>query len=121
MALALIHRYLSTLTSIQDSRGDSLSQISPTRADRAGGRSASASPRQPNRTTRRSAVLHDALTADKSLHTSCRHCGKRFPVEVPDWAARDKVVNTMLTQGFGRPAAGAGGLTVIRRLVLPDG
>jgi hypothetical protein len=69
--------------------------------------------------------FRDALQADKSVHTSCPHCGKRFPVVVPDWAARDKVVNTMLTQGFGRPAAetgaGAGGLTVIRRIVLPNG
>jgi hypothetical protein len=69
--------------------------------------------------------FREALKADKSVHTSCPHCRKRFPVEVPDWAARNKVVNTMLTQGFGRPAAetgaGAGGLTVIRRIVLPNG
>jgi hypothetical protein len=69
--------------------------------------------------------FRQALNADKSVHTSCPHCGKRFRVDVPDWAARDKIVNTMLTQGFGRPAAetdaGAVVLTVIRRIVLPDG
>jgi len=69
--------------------------------------------------------FHDALAAEKSVSKRCDHCHRIVTVSVPDWVARNKVVETMLTQGFGRApaesAGGAGELVVVRRLVLPDG
>jgi hypothetical protein len=44
---------------------------------------------------------------------------------VPDWRARQQAVAELLNQGYGRPGTEAGEtggeLTVIRRLVFPDG
>jgi hypothetical protein len=69
--------------------------------------------------------FQDALNAEKSVSARCDNCHRIVTIAVPDWVARNKVVDTMLNQGFGRPpaesAGGGGELVVIRRLVLPDG
>jgi hypothetical protein len=69
--------------------------------------------------------FHDALNAEKSVSARCDNCHRMITIAVPDWVARNKVVDTMLNQGFGRPpaesAGGAGDVVVRRRLVLPDG
>jgi hypothetical protein len=69
--------------------------------------------------------FQDALHAEKTITKRCDNSHRNVTIPAPDWAARDKVVNTMLIQGFGRPptesAGGAAELVVIRRVVLPDG
>jgi hypothetical protein len=71
------------------------------------------------------AFFCDALAAERNVSRRCDNCHRIVTIPVPDWVARNKVVDTMLNQGFGRPPAesvGAPGeLVVIRRLVLPDG
>ena len=69
--------------------------------------------------------FEDALAADRKVSTSCPACGKRHEVEVADWGARTKVVETMLNQGFGRPKSeqetAGQGFILKRIIVLPDG
>jgi hypothetical protein len=45
----------------------------------------------------------EALKAEKQVWGTCSKCQHRTPIEVPDWSARAKVVELLLTQGFGRP------------------
>jgi hypothetical protein len=68
----------------------------------------------------------DALAAHRETHVGCPSCNKRFPIMVPDWNARCKIVETMLNQGYGRPgsddnADGAQGFILKRVIVYPDG
>jgi hypothetical protein len=69
--------------------------------------------------------FEEALAADRKVWSSCPACSKRHEVEIPDWNARTKVVETMLNQGFGRPkseeAAGGQGFILKRIIVLPGG
>jgi hypothetical protein len=51
------------------------------------------------------AFFEDALSAEKTAWGTCDGCRKRFPVEVPDWNARAKVLELLLNQGYGRPKA----------------
>jgi hypothetical protein len=72
------------------------------------------------------AFFAEALVAQREMHVGCPSCNKRFPVTVPDWNARTKVVETMLNQGYGRPgsddnADGAGGFILKRVIVHPSG
>jgi hypothetical protein len=54
------------------------------------------------------AFFDSALRADKTAFGHCPSCQKRVPVQVPDWPARLKAIETLLEQGFGRPpVAGA--------------
>jgi hypothetical protein len=49
-------------------------------------------------------ALLDALKAQKETFSTCCHCNKRSPVTVPDYTARVKAVETLMNQGFGKPA-----------------
>jgi hypothetical protein len=46
-------------------------------------------------------ALLEALRARREAFATCPNCGKRHPVQVPDWTARVKAVETLLNQGFG--------------------
>jgi hypothetical protein len=69
--------------------------------------------------------FEDAMAADRTISVQCPNCRHRHQVDVPDWRARGQAVAELLNQGYGRPGTEAGEtggqLTVIRRLVLPDG
>jgi hypothetical protein len=69
--------------------------------------------------------FEDAMSADRTVSVQCPNCRHRHQVDVPDWRARGQAVAELLNQGYGRPGTEAGetggGLTVIRKLVLPDG
>lgn len=69
------------------------------------------------------AFFSEALAATRDTSVLCK-CGRRVPVEVPDWGARVKVVEAMLNQGFGRPKQeveeGSRGFTLVRRIVVPS-
>jgi hypothetical protein len=69
--------------------------------------------------------FEDALAADRKVWASCPACSKRHEVEIPDWTARTKVVETMLNQGFGRPRSeeetGGQGFILKRVIVVPCG
>jgi hypothetical protein len=69
--------------------------------------------------------FEDAMSADHTISVQCPNCRQRHQIDVPDWRARGQAVAELLNQGFGRPGTEAGetggGLTVIRRLVFPDG
>jgi len=45
--------------------------------------------------------LLQALRARRESFATCPNCHKRHPIEVPDWTARVKAVETLLNQGFG--------------------
>lgn len=69
--------------------------------------------------------FQDALNAERTIWTTCQHCDRRTEVEVPDWTARAKILETLLNQGFGRPPSsspdGGGGFILNRIIVLPGG
>jgi hypothetical protein len=69
--------------------------------------------------------FEEALNAKRKVWTTCTHCDRRTEVEVPDWNARAKILETLLNQGFGRPPSsdldGGVGLIVNRIIVAPDG
>lgn len=70
-------------------------------------------------------TFRDALEAEKSTWVSCPHCRRKSEVSVPDWHARGKMIELMLTQGFGRPkqeeGEGSRGFTLVRKVVAPNG
>ena len=45
----------------------------------------------------------DALSAKRRARAECPKCKKVLYVDVPDWAARTRVVQLMFEQGYGRP------------------
>lgn len=65
-----------------------------------------------------------AMRADKKVWVTCRVCNKRTDAEVPDWAARTKIVEAMLNQGYGRPnqelTENQQAFTLNRTIVAPD-
>jgi hypothetical protein len=67
--------------------------------------------------------VHDALNAAKTVYGSCDGCRKKFPVEVPDWNARGRVLEICANQGLGRPGSAdeeeGRGVVLERRLVFP--
>lgn len=69
------------------------------------------------------ATFRDALEAQKETWVSCPHCKRKNPIQVPDWGARGKMIELMLTQGFGRPKQeaeeGQRGFTLVRKVVAP--
>jgi hypothetical protein len=72
------------------------------------------------------AFFEDALKAERRTWVTCDHCNRRTEVEVPDWNARAKIVETLLNQGFGRPSSGdtdgSGAPFILKRvIVMPDG
>lgn len=50
------------------------------------------------------AFFRTALQASKGTWVTCGNCNRRSEVEVPDWSARSRIVETMLEQGFGKIA-----------------
>jgi hypothetical protein len=69
--------------------------------------------------------FEDAMSANRTISVQCPNCRDRHQVEVPDWRARGLAIAELLNQGYGRPGTengeSGGQLTVIRRIVLPDG
>ncbi len=47
--------------------------------------------------------MRDALGATKDFYATCPKCGKKHPVPIPDAGARARVIETILTQSYGRP------------------
>jgi hypothetical protein len=68
--------------------------------------------------------IEDALSATKTAWGTCDGCRKKFPVEVPDWNARGRVLEICANQGLGRPGSAeeepGQGLVLRRSLVFPD-
>jgi hypothetical protein len=68
--------------------------------------------------------IQDALSATKTAWGTCDGCRKKFPVEVPDWNARERVLEICAKQGLGRPGSAeeetSQGLVLRRSLVFPD-
>jgi hypothetical protein len=62
-------------------------------------------------------TLKAAAQAVKTVWHSCRHCGKRDQVEIPDAMAAAKAAEIWLREGFGRPreTSGASGDFVLKR------
>jgi len=48
------------------------------------------------------AFFEEALSAEKSAWATCKHCQHKIQVDVPDWSARTRALETLLNQGFGR-------------------
>ena len=48
------------------------------------------------------AFLKGVLAAESDVWVSCKHCGKRSEVAVPNWHARTRAVEMLLEQGFGK-------------------
>jgi hypothetical protein len=44
----------------------------------------------------------EMLKADKTTRASCS-CGRKFDVSVPDWSARARAIEVLLSHGYGRP------------------
>lgn len=53
------------------------------------------------------ATFRAALEAEKTTWIACPHCKRKSEVQVEDWNARGKMIQLMLTEGFGRVPAGA--------------
>ena len=49
--------------------------------------------------------FEDLLQATRKIWFSCPSCKRRAQVEVPDWGARVRGMETMLSEGFGKPEA----------------
>src|SRR5262245_35615936 len=68
--------------------------------------------------------LAELTLATKKAWGTCPKCQSRVEVEVPDTQGAVKAVEALINQGYGRPqpetAEGTGGITVIRRIVLPE-
>jgi hypothetical protein len=63
----------------------------------------------------------EALRAEKQVWGTCSKCQHRTSIEVPDWSARAKVVELLLTQGFGRPKneGEAASVTIVVNRIWP--
>ena len=71
-----------------------------------------------------SAFFKEALGAERKLWMTCQHCDRRSEVEVPDWNARAKVLETLLNQGYGRPRSEedtAGHGFILKRIIVVPG
>ena len=44
----------------------------------------------------------EMLDAEKTARAKCK-CGRNFDVPVPDWNARAKAIETLLSHGYGKP------------------
>jgi len=67
-------------------------------------------------------TLLEVAKATKTVWHSCRHCGKRDQVEVPDAHAACKAIELLLNQGYGRPketAGDSGDFVFVRNVVTP--
>lgn len=47
----------------------------------------------------------DVLDAEQNIWLSCPSCKKRSEVAVPNWSARTRALELMLSEGWGRPEA----------------
>ncbi len=56
--------------------------------------------------------FEDALQAERQVWATCQKCKRTTPVDVPDWAARQRAVEGLLSQGYGRPQPGGEGGSV---------
>jgi hypothetical protein len=70
------------------------------------------------------ARLWELAAATKKAWGTCPRCSCRVEVEVPDTHGAVKALEALVNQGYGRPqpetADGEGGITVIRRIIVPD-
>ncbi len=68
--------------------------------------------------------FEEALQAERQVWAICQKCKRSTPVDVPDWAARQRAVEGLLSQGYGKPKAEgeAGDMVMIvnRYVVDPD-
>lgn len=49
------------------------------------------------------AFYEEMLDAEKTVRVECSHCGRKNDAVVPDWNARSKAIETLLSYGYGRP------------------
>jgi hypothetical protein len=70
------------------------------------------------------AFFEDALQSEREVWTTCGKCNRKTLVSVPDWAARQRAVEAMLDQGYGRPkpeGEGGGSTFVVERYIVQPG
>jgi hypothetical protein len=78
----------------------------------------------PRKTPTRSPSSLKKADCERKIWMTCQHCDRRSEVEVPDWNARAKIVETLLNQGFGRPPSGdadGGGGFILKRVIVEPG
>lgn len=49
------------------------------------------------------AFFVEAVKADRSVSAKCPNCTRAVTVTVPDWSARVRAIEVMLSQGYGKP------------------
>ena len=67
------------------------------------------------------AFFEEALRSEREIWSNCTKCHRRTLVSVPDWNARQRAIETMLAEGYGKPKAEGedGSVTVILQRYWP--